>query len=36
MKVKDFLKIFNGTNHIKIIDKFSFQTHRYNSVENVI
>jgi hypothetical protein len=36
MKVKDFLENFNGTNHIKIYDRFSFQTHRYNNVRNAI
>ena len=36
MKIKDFLENFNGTNHIKIFDKFSFQTQRYNSAKNVI
>ena len=36
MQVKDLLKNFNGTNHIKIFDKSNFQTYRYNSVENAI
>lgn len=36
MKVKDFLKDFNGTNHIKIFDRFNFQTRRYNDVRNTI
>lgn len=36
MKIKDFLQNFRGTNHIKIYDKFSFQTQRYNNVKNAI
>lgn len=36
MKIKDFLENFNGANHIKIFDKFSFQTQRYNSAKNAI
>lgn len=36
MKVKDFLENFEGTNHIKIYDRFSFQTQRYNDVRNAI
>ena len=36
MKVKDFLENFNGMNHIKIFDRYSFATHRYNSVGNAI
>ena len=36
MKVKDFLKDFNGTNHIKIFDRFNLQTRRYNDVKNAI
>lgn len=36
MKVKDFLENFNGVNHIKIYDRFSFQTRRYNDVRNAI
>ena len=36
MKVKDFLENFEGMNHIKIFDRFSWQTKRYNDVRNVI
>lgn len=36
MKVKDFLENFNGVNHIKIYDRFSFQTRRYNNTRNAI
>ena len=36
MKVKDFLGNFNGINHIKIFDKFSWETKRYNNVRNAI
>lgn len=36
MKIKDFLENFNGVNHIKIYDRFNFQTRRYNEVRNAI
>ena len=36
MKVKDFLKDFQGTNHIKIYDKSDFSTHRYNDANRAI
>lgn len=36
MKIKDFLENFEGTNHIKIYDKFSFQTRRYINVRDAI
>ena len=36
MKIKDFLENFNGTNHIKIYDRHSFKTHRYNNSRNAI
>lgn len=36
MKVKDFLENFEGMNHIKIFDRFSGQTKRYNDVKNAI
>lgn len=36
MKVKDFLENFNGMNYIKIFDRHSFATHRYNNVGNAI
>ena len=36
MRVKDFLQNFRGTNHIKIYNKFSFYTRRYNNVKNAI
>lgn len=36
MKVKDFLEKYNGVNHIKIYDRFNFQTRRYNDVRNAI
>lgn len=36
MKLKDFLENFEGMNHIKIFDRFSWQTKRYNDVRNAI
>lgn len=36
MKVKDFLENFEGMNHIKVFDRFSWQTKRYNDVRNAI
>ena len=36
MKVKDFLENFNGMNHIKIFDRHSFKTYRYNNSKNAI
>lgn len=36
MKIKDFLENFNGSNHIKIFDRFNFQTQRYNNAKNAI
>ena len=36
MNVKDFLENFIGMIHIKIYDRFSFQTRRYNDVRNAI
>lgn len=36
MKVKDFLMIFGGINHIKVFDRHNFKTKRYNNIENAI
>lgn len=36
MKIKDFLENFQGTNHIKIFDKYDFSTHRYNNTVEAI
>lgn len=36
MKIKDFLENFNGMNHIKIFDRYSFKTYRYNNSKNAI
>ena len=36
MRVKDFLEKFNGSNHIKIFDKSTFSTRRYNNVKKAI
>jgi hypothetical protein len=36
MTVKDFLENFNGTNHIKIFDHLTLETHRHNTAESAI